>query len=210
MKNLIKKILRRIFKSNYLKNEQKQTSDNRIKHDGSSDVKGLKIITRKAVPGKIYMAIGSDSVINGTYVFETANGEITIGNRSFIGGGTFICVEKIDIGDDVMFSWGCTVVDNNSHSLKWSERKDDVVNWKRGLDENEVGQYKDWTNVKKEKVVIQNKVWVGFNVIILKGVTVGEGAIIAAGSVVSKDVPAWTIVGGNPAKIIREIPENER
>ena len=50
----------------------------------------------------------------------------------------------------------------------------------------------------------------GARVIILKGVTIGEGSIVGAGSVVTKDVPDWTIVGGNPAKIIRVIPENER
>ena len=59
-------------------------------------------------------------------------------------------------------------------------------------------------------IKICDKVWIGFNSIILSGVTVGEGAVAAAGSVVTKDVPSWTIVGGNPAKIIREIPVNER
>lgn len=59
-------------------------------------------------------------------------------------------------------------------------------------------------------VKISDKVWIGFNSIILKGVTIGEGAVVGAGSVVTKDVPAWTVVAGNPARIIREIPENER
>ena len=48
------------------------------------------------------------------------------------------------------------------------------------------------------------------NSIILKGVTIGEGSIVGAGSVVTKSVPPWTIVGGNPARIIREIPLEER
>lgn len=70
--------------------------------------------------------------------------------------------------------------------------------------------YKDWIHVKICPVKICNKVWIGFNSIILKGVTIGEGSIVGAGSVVTKDVPPWTIVAGNPARIIREIPENER
>ena len=64
--------------------------------------------------------------------------------------------------------------------------------------------------VKISPVRINDRAWLGFNSIILKGVTIGEGAIIGAGSVVTKDVPAYTIVAGNPARIIQEIPLNER
>ncbi len=53
---------------------------------------------------------------------------------------------------------------------------------------------------------IKDKVWIGFNVIILKGVTIGEGAVIAAASVVTKDIPDWSLAGGNPAKVIKELP----
>jgi len=54
-----------------------------------------------------------------------------------------------------------------------------------------------------QDVVIEDGVWVGCNVIILKGVTIGRGAVVAAGSVVTKNVPPYSIVGGNPAKIIK-------
>ena len=54
-------------------------------------------------------------------------------------------------------------------------------------------------------VRIGNKAWIGFNVIILKGVTVGEGAMVAAGSVVRHDVPAYTLVAGNPAVVVRSL-----
>ena len=156
------------------------------------------------------MIIGENSNIQGNFIIESEKGLITIGDRTFIGGGTFICTKKIEIGNDVMFSWGCTVVDNNSHSSKWSERKNDVLDWKKGIDENKIGKYKDWSNVKEQEVIIRDKAWIGFNSIILKGVTIGEGSIVGAGSVVTKDVPDWTIVAGNPAKIIRQIPQDER
>jgi acetyltransferase-like isoleucine patch superfamily enzyme len=176
----------------------------------NSDISALNISVRNPLEGKIYLEIGEDALIQGSFIFEIQEGKITIGNRTFIGGGTFICTDEIQIGNDVMLSWGCTVMDNNSHSHIWSERKNDVLEWKKGLDENKIGVYKDWSNVKKRKIKIKDKAWIGFNSIILKGVTIGEGAIVGAGSVVTKDVPDWTIVAGNPAKIIREIPENER
>ena len=147
--------------------------------------------------------VGSHSIISGQYIFEKETGKIQIGDRTFIGGGMFICIDGITIGDDVMFSWGCTVMDNNAHSLIWEERKNDVLDWKRGLEEGKVGAYKDWTNVSSKPIIVKDKAWIGFNVTILKGVTIGEGAIIAAGSVVTSDVPDFAVVAGNPARIVK-------
>jgi galactoside O-acetyltransferase len=96
-------------------------------------------------------------------------------------------------------------MDNNAHSLKWQERENDVKDWKRGLDEGKVGAYKDWRNVNSKSILIKDKAWIGFNCIILKGVTIGEGAVVGAGSVVTQDVPDFTIVAGNPATVIRKL-----
>ena len=52
---------------------------------------------------------------------------------------------------------------------------------------------------------IADKAWLGMNVTVLKGVTIGEGAVVAAGSIVTKDVPPWTLVAGNPARVIKEL-----
>jgi galactoside O-acetyltransferase len=69
---------------------------------------------------------------------------------------------------------------------------------------------KSWVDVHDEPIKIGDNAWIGINCIILKGVTIGEGAIIGAGSVVTRDIPAWTIAGGNPAKVIKEIPDEHR
>lgn len=145
--------------------------------------------------------VDRDSMIPGSLIFDRENASISIGKRVFIS-GSLIAAQKIEIGDDVMISWGVTVVDHNSHSISFSHRAEDVINWRQGE--------KDWTHVKVAPVTICDKVWIGFNALILKGVTIGEGSVVGAGSIVTKDVPPWTIVAGNPARTIREIAENER
>jgi galactoside O-acetyltransferase len=157
---------------------------------------------RVKINKKQSLKLGSDSIMQSFVNFEKDTGVLTIGDRTFIGKGLFSIYERIEIGNDVMLSWGVSVTDHNSHSHVFSERSNDVKNWSLGV--------KNWHGVKHARVKIEDKVWIGFNSIILKGVTIGEGAIVGAGSVVTKDVSPWTIVAGNPAKVIREIPLNER
>ena len=148
------------------------------------------------------LKIGENSIVEGSLVFERDGASITIGRNTFIGGSLLASATRIEVGDDVLISWGCNIVDHNSHSTKWPERKNDVKDWYRGK--------KDWTHVDLKPVAIKTKSWIGLNVIILKGVEVGEGAVVGAGSVVVKNVPPWTIVAGNPAKPIGEIPVEDR
>ena len=135
-------------------------------------------------------------------VFERENAALSVGDRCFIGKGLISVAEGVEIGNDVLISWGVTITDHNSHSLRFSERRRDVAEW--------IGCHKNWTGVKVEKVIIRDKAWIGFNAIVLKGVTIGEGAIVGAGSVVSKDVPPFTVVAGNPARVVRELGPDER
>ena len=72
------------------------------------------------------------------------------------------------------------------------------------------GLPKDWRHIKREPIKVYDKAWIGFNSIILKGVTTRKGAIAGSESVVKRGVPSWNIVTRKPAKIIREIPEHER
>ena len=148
------------------------------------------------------LSIGEGSIIDGRLMFEREGATIVIGRNCFIGNSLIASATSIDVGDDVLVSWGCNIVDHNSHAISWSKRKDDVREWRMSK--------KDWANVVTEPVKIGEKSWLGLNVIVLKGVEIGTGAIVAAGAVVTKNVPAWTIVGGNPASVLREITLEDR
>jgi galactoside O-acetyltransferase len=148
------------------------------------------------------LSIGRGSIVQSAILYDRTGGSVRIGDRTFIGASTLVCAEAIDIGDDVLVSWGCTIVDHNSHPLAWKDRSSDVVNWFEGE--------KDWSHVERAAVRIGNKAWIGFNAVILKGVQIGEGAIVGAGSVVTRDVPTFTIVAGNPARPLRELQPDER
>lgn len=148
------------------------------------------------------LTIGKHSIVEGSLIFDREGAMIQIGERTFIGSSLLVSAENITVGDDVLIAWGCTVLDHNSHSIAWRQRSSDVMNW--------LDCRKDWTYVERKPVVIESKAWIGFNAIILKGVTIGEGAIVGAGSVVTRDVPPYTISAGNPARVIRELTPAER
>lgn len=107
------------------------------------------------------------------------SGSLFIGNGTYLNRDTLIIAEdNVSIGSDCMISWEVIIMDSDLHS---------------SIPEK---------NLNKP-VRIGNKVWIGCRSIILKGVTIGEGATIAAGSTVTKDVPESAIVGGNPARILK-------
>ena len=143
------------------------------------------------------VAIGEGSIVAARLCADRPESEIRIGSRTFIGRSTIICAKGVSIGDDVLISWGCQIVDHDSHALDWADRASDVSDWYKGA--------KDWSKVPCAPVVIGSRVWIGFNVLVLKGVHIGDGAVVAAGSVVTRDVPANSLVGGNPARVIREL-----
>ena len=110
--------------------------------------------------------------------------DIELGDNSGIGANSYI-FSKTHIGKNVMMGQEC-IINPHNHSIE------DVCKPmnEQGFEE-------------RKSVVIEDDVWIGCRVIILSGVTVGTGAVLAAGSVVTKDVPPYAIVGGVPAKVIR-------
>lgn len=174
-------------------------------------LESLYIDVRINIEDRPYVTVGEYSHVGGTFVFERGIGEIKIGNRSSIGGGCkFICTQEqgIHIGDNVMLSWDCTLMDSDAHSLNPDIRASDAYNWKAGVDANRIGVYKDWSQVASSPIRIDDNVWVGFETAILKGVHIGKGAVIGARSMVTRDVPPFCIFAGTPAKFIGFVPRD--
>lgn len=169
---------------------------------------GFSVELRKPSANMTYLTTGEHCVIDGKFIFETETGCIRIGDRVHIGGSIFISKSEIIIDDDVTIAWNCLIYDHNSHSVNWEERKNDTeqeyLDLKKGL--SPIAN-KNWDVVKTIPIHICRKVWIGTGVTILKGVTIGEGAVVGAGSVVAENVEPWTVVGGNPAVVLKHIKE---
>ena len=169
-----------------------------------SDIFGVEI--RDTSISRKYMKVGHHCVLDGKFFFETSEGFISIGDRVHIGNSSFISREMIEIENDVTIAWGCLIYDHNSHSVNWNERKNDTEReYENICNRLNPIENKNWDVVKSAPIHICPKVWIGANCTILKGVTIGEGSIVAAGSVVTKDVEPWVVVGGNPATVIRKL-----
>lgn len=160
------------------------------------------IVNARPDDTEIHLMIGEDCVIDGNLM--VLHGNMSIGDRVVINEGTrLVCAEKIVIGNDVMISWGCNIVDSNMHSIHSAERLEDTKNARIEIENHTMGQHVDYSKIESAPIIIKDNAWIGFHVIILKGVTIGKGAVIGAGSVVTKDVPDYAVVGGNPAKLLK-------
>ena len=151
---------------------------------------------------KTLIEIGKNSEINGRLIINPYGGKINIGTYCFIGYNTVVqSGTNIFIGNDVQISNNVNIVDNNAHELNHKERE---VTARKILTEG----YSHLTtrgNITANDIYIDDNVWINFNSIILKGVRIGRGAIVAAGSVVTKDVAPFTLVAGVPAKFVKNV-----
>lgn len=131
-------------------------------------------------------------------------GTFSMGSHSFVGPGTRIwCAKEVSVGSHVLISHLVDIHDSSSHSLDWRQRREEST------DLFEFGCDAARPDVKERSVIIEDDVWIGLKSTILTGVRLGRGAVVAAASVVTRDVPDFTLVAGNPARVIRELPRGQ-
>lgn len=141
--------------------------------------------------------IAAHTHVRGELLVYAHGGDIRIGESCFVGENSRIwSASSIHIGDRVLISHSVNIHDNDSHSVSAARR------FQHFQQITSTGHPDALDDVDSAPIVIGDDAWIGFNSAILKGVTVGQGAIISAGSVVIRDVPSFSIVAGNPAQII--------
>lgn len=121
------------------------------------------------------------SNINKTKIFVDKGGTLLIGKNSRINGVHISASQRIQIGNNVRIAPYCIIIDNDYHKI------DDHFS-----DEG-----------TRKPIIIEDDVWITMNCMIMKGVRIGKGAVVAAGAVVTRDVAPYTVVGGVPAKLIK-------
>lgn len=121
-------------------------------------------------------------------IYATEHALIKIGDNVGMSSTVLWAHNKIIIGNYVKIGGNCILIDTDAHNIDFSIRR---------------GKNTDWG--KSAPIIIEDDVFIGANCIILKGVSIGSRSIIAAGSVVTKNIPANCIAGGNPAKVVRYI-----
>ncbi len=128
--------------------------------------------------------LGKNSIVEDFSAINNGVGDVIIGDRTKIGLSNTI-IGPVNIGNDVSLAQNITI---------------------SGLNHN----YEDVTKpinkqgVTTSPIVIKDEVWLGSNVVVVSGVTIGKHAIVAAGSAVTKDVPEYTVVAGNPSRVIKK------
>jgi acetyltransferase-like isoleucine patch superfamily enzyme len=129
-------------------------------------------------------SLGNNSTIEDFCTVNNGVGDVIIGDRTRIGMSN-VLIGPVSIGNDVMLAQNIVVsgLNHGYEDIHTVPHKQPVI---------------------KKKITIEDEVWIGANAVIIAGVTIGKHSVIAAGSIVSKDVPAYSVAVGNPAKVIKQ------
>jgi acetyltransferase-like isoleucine patch superfamily enzyme len=153
---------------------------------------------RSRRPDAVHIGRGA-SIYLGVMFDLGLHGKVAVGDFTLMNGSRIICDSEVSIGDYCLISWNTVLMDTRRIPL-------DVAARRRALEQiSERQPRQPDIDGSGRPIRIADKVWIGFDSCILPGVTVGEGSVVGARSVVDQDVPPFTIVAGNPARIIRKL-----
>ena len=196
----------RSFYENYsLKESMKQCRHNAVIQNPFIIEFGAKIINESN--DKSTIRLGHHNTLSGL-LRTSERGRIEIGSYCAIRTGTYLgAANLIKIGNFVGIAQNTHIFDNNNHPISPKKR---IFHRIRVAPEGEdyLSLGAQWELSDSAPIIIEDNVWIGMNCFIGKGVKIGEGAIVARQSVVTKDVPPFTIVAGNPAKVVKKIDKD--
>src|SRR6185436_17198548 len=127
------------------------------------------------------------------------NGKCTVGDFTLLNGALIMAEELIEIRSHCLVSWNVGIADSDFHPLEPAQRLIDAQALAPYFENRPVRP-----KLKTAPVKIANNVWIGMNAVILKGVTIGENSVVAAGSVVTRSVEPNVVVAGNPATVVKQ------
>jgi acetyltransferase-like isoleucine patch superfamily enzyme len=139
------------------------------------------------------------SAYGGTMFDVGPKGQVEVGEFTLLNGVRIICEAHVEIGSHCLISWNTVLMDSYRVPSAAEVRRRCLRQFARQAS-------RTWTcQAPALPVRLENNVWIGFGSCVLPGVTIGEGSVVGARSVVAEDVPPYTVVAGNPARIIRHL-----
>jgi acetyltransferase-like isoleucine patch superfamily enzyme len=153
---------------------------------------------------KAVMLGRATTVYLGTMFDVGPRGHVAIGPFSLVNAAWIICDAAVEIGEYALISWNVVLLDSYRLPRDPAARRQHLARLAADADRRlpSAGEARP--------ICIGRNVWIGFDCCVLPGVTIGDGSIVGARSVVTEDVPAYTLVAGNPARVVREIENDER
>jgi carbonic anhydrase/acetyltransferase-like protein (isoleucine patch superfamily) len=153
---------------------------------------------RSEAPAGVSIGRGASTYL-GTMFDVGPRGRVSLGEYALVHGARIICDAEVRIGDYALISWNVVIMDTYRMPLD-PERRRPVLERAAGRSSRIIE-----ADVPARPVTVGRNSWIGFDACVLPGVTIGEGAIVGARSVVVEDVAPYTVVGGNPARFIKRL-----
>jgi len=175
--------------------------DNVIVEDGAwIDTSQCFELFRSEVPQAV--RLGRGAAVYAPAMFDLGpRARVVVGEYAMLNGPRIICDALIEIGPWCLISWNVVIMDTRRVPMCIDRRREVL----RGLAALPPEKRRPDADPSPRPVRIGANVWLGFDAVVLPGITIGEGSVVGARSVVMDDVPPYTLVAGNPARFIRKL-----